>query len=284
MEITRPFTFPNIKPAFQIVKPLLDLEGNIIEDLCISDHSNLYNYCEVQNSNFISECSILNKYYTYINDKNGRTYARGKLFPNNKQSQLARLTLLTFDMAETGRPLSYYDNLEVDHISPARPLDESLKNLRFVDHDTNMDNAGLSGVMIKKYKKPLIHQVCQMLCEGKERAEIAKVLNIPPQLVDDIHSGRSHKCVSRQYLDKGFSYQNYPRRPREERLKEAHEICKLMSEGYGNKQICRMLGVASGLVTSIAAGVSYKDVSSQYDLRNYCKLSGGKGQVHYKDN
>lgn len=282
MKISRPFTFPNIKPAFEIVRPLLDKDGNSIDNLCISDRSKIYDYTEVQN-NYISDCNILNSKYTRTTQE-GRIYAKGKLFPTGAQSQLARLTLLTFDMAESGRALSYYDNLEVDHISPARPLDESLYNLRFVDHDTNMDNAGISGAMIKKYRKPLINQICQMICEGKDRAEIAETLNIPPQLVDDIHSGRSHKSVSRNYLDKGFSYQKFPRRPREERLKEAHEICKLMSEGYGNKQICRMLGVASGLVTSIAAGVSYKDVSSQYDLSNYCKLSSGKGQVHCKNN
>lgn len=282
MKITRPFTFPNVKPAFEFVRPILDADKNIIEGLCISDQSKIYKLEDVQN-NFLSDCEILNSQLTHMSPE-GRYYVNARLFPVRKQNQLARLTLMTFDMAETGRDFSYYNDLEVDHISPAVPLDDSLKNLRFVTHDENMYNAGETGVMIKKYRKPLIEQICQMICDGKDRAEIAESLGVFPQLVDDVHSGRSHKSVSKKYLDKGFSYQHFPRRPREERLKEAHAICKMMSEGYGNKQICKELGVASGLVTSIAKGVSYKDISSQYDLSLYGEKSnyGEKTKVLYR--
>lgn len=277
MKIFRPFTYVNKSPAFEYFKPILDDNGNIVKDLCITDRSNIYSYTQIQN-NYLNDCTPLNDLFVYkANDS--RMYINRDFF----RGQLARLSLLTFEMDRTGNPKSYYDDLELDHISPVLPLDESIYNTRFVDHDTNMRNAADTGVMVKKFNKPLIHKICQAICEGKERAEISKELNIPAQLVDDVHSGRSHRNVSEQYLNKGFEYRNCPRRPREERLKEAHNICKLMQDGYGSAQICKSLGVESGLVSSIAAGISYKDVSCQYNLNNYCNKSSGKGQIYYKN-
>lgn len=274
MKITRPFTFPNIKPAFEIIKPIKDADGNNINNLGISDRSKIYNLDDIKPSNYLSDIKDVTDQWTH--ESQGRLYVSGNLTTNHKPAQLARLTLFTFDRDENNRDVSYYDNLEVDHIKPTVPLDNSIYNLRFVTHDENMRNAAESGVMVKKFRKSLIEEICQLITEGHGRAYIAKALNVPPQLVDDVHSGRSHKNISEKYLNKGFEYQNNPRRPRYERLWEANEICKLMEKGYTNSQICWELDVTSGLVTSIAKGISYKDVSCNYDISNYGKGTNNK--------
>ena len=88
-------------------------------------------------------------------------------------------------------------------------------------------------------------------------------LGINGQLIDDIRAGRSHKDISSKY---GFEYSDKHRKPRNERIIVANEICKMLEQGISNSDICRALGVQSGLVTSIAKGISFKDVSCNYNL------------------
>ncbi len=258
----------NIVRPLEVVKPIIGLDGEIFRDLCISESGDFYRYSEVQEKEFLSDCD--NNPIAVHEDKNGRKYCgvdaiRGE----TRNCQVARNLIFAFE--EEHHEFDWYTNMEVDHINPSIPVDNNIQNLRWVSHDDNMRAAAETGVMYKKYNIPLVNEICQMISNGISRAEIMETLGVRGSLIDDIRAGRAYKKVSEKYLDKGFSYRHEPRRPRSERVKEAHEICKLLEKGLRCCEICREVGVPSGLVTSIVNGMSYKDISSQYNISNYRK-------------
>lgn len=264
MVVKKVVEFNNIIHPVSFVRPILDYDGNIMKDTCITDHAELYKWSSYQKSNYMDECEKSDMKVHY--DNRGRAFTNlNPLLNNYNNCQIVRILLYEFDDGKY--PPDHYKHLQVDHINPSIPLDNSLYNLQWVDRNTNMKNAALTGVMCKKYTLPTVHKVCEMICDGVDRQTISKELNIDVSLIDDVRSGRSHKTISVNYLDKGFKYSDKHRRPREERLIEANKICKLLEEGRRNYEVCRELGVESGLVTSIMKGESYKDVSCNYNIK-----------------
>lgn len=267
MKISKPIYYTNDQNPIKQFWPIIDKEGNIYNDLCITDDCKLYYLSDLNNNNYISDCPEAN--IKIHKDQNGRLSAR-LIYPKGQFKKtnmpLHRVLMILSDTEHKNWNYEDYKNLEVDHINPSIPVSNNLSNLRFVSHNDNMYAAGENGVMIKKYKKSLIHDICDSICNGESRQEIMKKYNINGQLIDDIKAGRSHKSVSSKYIEKGFRYNNNPRRPREERIKEAENICYMLSKGFSNSEICRSLNVASGLVTSINKGISYKDISKKYGL------------------
>lgn len=251
----------NNKPIKPIVffKPIVTDDGKIVKNLAITDECELYDYDELLSGNYLSNLSekIIPK-----KDKNGRLYANASQ-ENGKYQHLARVELIAFD--EDRKPISYYKQFQADHIDPSVPLDNSLSNLQWVTPAENMRRAGETGVMIKKYNKQFIHHICQLICDGYSRQEIINMLNINGQLIDDIRSGRSHKSVSCQYLDKGFEYKVFNKDTRRE---YAHKICQLYMKGYKKSEINKMITdlPCKSLVRSVIEKRSYLDVSSQYDF------------------
>lgn len=255
----------NITYPLELVRPLTNIEGELFDDLCVTENADFYRYSELEEKGFLGDCE---KNPVRVNeDKNGRRYSHiDAIFNRHRTGQVSRQVLFAFE--DKHHDLEWYENMCVDHINPSIPVDNGLKNIRWVTHEENMKAAAETGVMTKKYTKPLIEEICQMISDGKQRCEIMETLSVNGSIVDDIHSGRSHKVISEKYLDKGFVYSDKHRRPRSERLEEAHNICRMLSEGYPNSEICRTLGVASGLVTSVKNGESYKDIAAEYRLNN----------------
>ena len=247
MKIINPFTFETIRP-FRFEKPILDDNGNDT-GLRISDDCKLYD-------NDGNE-----KHIWY--DSNGRPF--GYICINEdigaRNYPLTRIAMRAFE--DEFHPYSYYNNYQVDHLNPSIPLNNHISNLEWVTQAENMKRAGETGVMIKKYNKPLIHQICQMICDGYSRLEIRNILGVNGQLIDDIRSGRSHKSVSSQYLDKGFSYKNFNRTELENTV---NKVCQMIQDGYRNCQIVNKLGIPYNFVWCIRYKYTFKDISSKYNF------------------
>lgn len=180
---------------------------------------------------------------------------------NKYNYSLIRLSKRAFE--DEFHSYDYYSNLQIDHINPSVPLDNNVSNLEWVDNAENMRRAGETGVMIKKYKKDLVHQICQMICDNKPRWYIREKLSVNGQLIDDIRSGRSHKSVSSKYLDKGFEYKKFDR---EEENNKAREVCKLIVAGYSDGDIARILGVSSAKPWCIRNHKIFKNISSEFNI------------------
>ena len=249
MRIIQPIRFNVIKPIrFQV--PILDDYGNPI-GINISDSCKLYYDDGTE------------KEIRY--DSVGRPMANLKLNEDGVRCYpLTRIALMSF--TEEHHPYSYYKDYQVDHIKPTLPLDNHISNLEWVSRAENMRRAGETGVMIKKYRKPLIHKICQMTCDGYSRAEIKDALGVNGQLIDDVRSGRSHKSVSSLYIDRGFKYKEYDRSISD---KKAEEVCKLLEKGYKTGEIIRELNdpfINHNFVYVVRNRIAHKKVSEKYNF------------------
>lgn len=267
MAIYKGIIFDNIIRPIQFTKPIKDNDGNIVKNSLISDDGKIYDKDEYESHDYfgyIDETS----YGKYITEDN-RIYVKGyNVEYENKlclRSPLPRIMLIAFDEEEHDK-LTYYKNLEANHINPSKPLSNNLENLEFVSHDENMRKAGETGAMIKKYNKALVHNICQDIADKVPRQEIMKKYNINYQLIDDIHAGRSHKSVSEQYVDKGFVYN--PGNKIESQYK-AKKVCELLEKGYKNVDILRELknlNINYCFISDIKFHRSHNDISKDYNF------------------
>ena len=268
MIINKPIN--NVKPAFSIFKPLIDENGNQIENLYITDNCELYNQEDVHFDSYMKNIPKSNKYY--YTDSRGRKYLK---YFNSKCNQLARLCKISFD--EPLKSVDFYKNHELDHIDPSVPVDNSIYNTEWVTHDENMYRAGKTGVMIKKYNKELIGRICEDIIKGERQIDIAKKYNVNENLIFDIKSGKSHRSVSEQYLDKGFKYYDKPKLTKQDKEQRAHEICKLL-EKYPDKtdqEIANMAKTKRQNVNNIRIKYTYTNISDQYNI-NFRKAKSSK--------
>jgi hypothetical protein len=197
----------DLQRPVQLVRPVTDYNGNIVNNLCISDNCELYDIDEYNSHDYFGDCPQAN--IKVREDSNGRLYSNINIDPEcpKRTQHLARVMLKAFD--EEDHSKEFYDTVQADHINPSIPVSNQLDNLEWVSPAENMYRAGQRGVMIKKYDKELVGEICQMICDRVPRKEIKETLGVNGQLIDDIRSGRSHKSVSELYLDKGFEYKVY---------------------------------------------------------------------------
>lgn len=247
MKIINPITYDVIKP--------IRFEADILNDNGEYIGIRISNTCKL----YDDEGNELPVRY----DPNGRPLANLTLNEKdgNRTYPLTRIALISF--ANEHHPYSYYSNLQVDHINPSIPLNNDLNNLEWVSREENMRRAGETGVMIKKYKKDLVHKICQMIVDGYSRLEIREKLNVNGQLIDDIKSGRSHKSVSSLYINKGFKYKTFNRDENEALVRQ---VCEMLQEGYRNIDISKSLDVSYCFVSDIKHGRTFKNISSEYNF------------------
>lgn len=258
--------FENKKRPVVFVKPVTNLDGEIIKDLAVTDDARFYNYSEIINWDYLD--NLDNASLNIFLDKNNRKFVNINPIKNPGRSQVARIVLHSFD--EPKHSEEFYNTHEVDHINPSIPLSDDLYNLRWVTREENMRNAAITGVMTKKYDISLIDNICELICQGLSNVEISEKLNVDRRLVYDIRSGNSHSCISEKYLDKGFVYNKAkPKRDKKEREKLGIQICEMLQSGKRCCEICEELGIESGLVASVLRGESFKNISCNYDFSNY---------------
>lgn len=265
MAIYKAITFDNIIKPIQFTRPIKDNDGNIVKNSLISDDAKIYDKDEYESHNYFGDVPIK---ITPRAKADNRLEVSGyniEYEDLSKTTIIPRLMLITFDEEEHDK-LTYYKNLEANHINPSKPLSNNLENLEFVSHRENMRKAGETGAMIKKYSKALVHNICQDIADKVPRQEIMKKYNVNYQLIDDIHAGRSHKSVSEQYVDKGFVYN--PGNKIESRYK-ARKVCELLEKGYRNIDILKELkdlNINRCFISDIKFHRSHNDISKDYNF------------------
>lgn len=185
--------------------------------------------------------------------------------------QLARAIMLAFNR------IPNYKEMEVDHLD-GNPLNNNLDNLEWVTHEENHKRAVEMRLLPygedhhnSKYSDELVHNICQDICDKVPRKEIKKKYGVNGQLIDDIRSGRSHRYISELYVDKGFEYKVISQKERDKRARKVRKICKLIDEGYTNKEIYILLDLPKNeicLPNDIRKFRIYKKISKDYDFAN----------------
>lgn len=232
---------------------------------------------EIREPRIVDKVSKYNRHRErYIYDTKPRT----KITLNDKTSDLhvdypvARIVLLTFE------PIENFKDMEVDHID-GNPLNNNYYNLEWVTHYENMRRAkekymnnferkkGQIGGFCPCYDDDFIHKICQAICDELSRKDIREKFNINGQLIDDIKSGRSHKDISSQYLDKGFKYKIITEKHRKERRKKITKICELIDKGFTNTEIRLLLNLPNNeinLPNDIRKLRIYRYISKDYNF------------------
>ena len=106
-----------------------------------------------------------------------------------------------------------------------------------------------------------VHEVCKLIEIGLTNKEISDKLNISSITVSDIRGGRTYKYIANDYnLTKLFS--------RAEKMsdEDAQKVCKLLEEGYSNKEIADKLNINVMIICDIRRNHSYKTISKNYNI------------------
>lgn len=207
-------------------------------DYEVDTHSNIRN-------RFTKE--FVNVRIVYMSGK-FRHFASIKFNTKYVNGQIGRWCLMAH------KPNPNYKSLQVDHID-GDPSNNELNNLEWVTRDENMRRAGELGLLPYgnnhhncKYSDNLVRDICQDICDGLSRQDIAKKYNILPNTIDDIKSGRSHKRISKEFLDKGFKYSEYDKESKDDLYRR---ICQMLQDGISQTQIAKECGVNFCFVADI---------------------------------
>ena len=263
----------SIKPI-KFVKPVIDEKGDPVRNMYISDDCELYDIDEWDSHDYFENTPQSNLPIKI--DSHGRRYAAiNDNSSNHKRTQhLARICRRAFD--DPKHDEEFYRTHQVDHIDPSIPLDNNILNLEWVTPKENMYRAGKTGVMLKKYSKKLIGNICEDMIKGMGNIEIAKKYNVNKNLIYDIGVGKSHRSVSELYVDKGFKYKPLPTVTKSERIEFAEKACKLIKDtDLGDTEIAKILSSSNDKkeirkirsnINNIRLGHTYKNISKKYGL------------------
>ena len=237
----------------QIIHPFVEIRPLIMDN---GEPSPIYSITE--NSKLYKNGEPAKMYI----DKNGRPYCNCYLGEDKGYTHYPayRLAKIAFD--ENPKPYRCYSDLECNHIDPSIPLDNHISNLEMISRKENMKKAAIEGCMVKDYDLQTINKICQMIADNVPRYKIKEELGVPGSIIDDIRSGKSHKTVSEQYIDKGFEYHIFNKAEKEQAVRE---ICELLEKGYKQCEIIKK-GYDHNLVWFVANRKTWTYISKEYDF------------------
>ena len=267
----------------EVFKPILNKDGSKTK-YSISNFGNIYNH----ESDKLVSPYIATKWYL-----SSSYWNKSRQCPKNKyracvtltfddwsyKGAVARLELMTF------HPLDNYDNMECDHINDD-PRDDRLENLQWI---TSVDNKIKSATNRNRgytdYSEDTVRRVIELIIVGKGSGEIAKELNVNPRLVNDIQAGRSHKDISKQYLDKGFEYRRQTSEQMFDRQQLVRQICEYIDFGMSNSEIRMTLNLPKNdacLPNDIRKLKIYRHISKDYNFYKEYADDSKKELKYYK--
>lgn len=212
---------------------------------------------------FIYDGTSYNPIHVHNRKKDGRPIVTLDI-DGQKRNYLAYRLLM---QAATGMSAEEIKRFVVDHVD-CDTTHNTFDNFELVSQAENMRRAGQNRLMPygenhfnSKYSDNLIRGICQDICNNLSRQEIIDKRSVNGQLVDDIKSGRSHRKISEEYIDMGFSYKTYDR---SEGVIKATEVCKLAEAGYNIPQISNITGYGRNFVEPVYNRRTFKDVSQNY--------------------
>ena len=233
-----------------------DINGNET-DYFIDDGCNVFQY----NDGEYDSIHIHNR------KKDGRPIVYLNLDNGTKTANYLTYRLLM--RACSGMPDNEFNKYVVDHID-CDPTHNVYDNFELVSQAENMRRAGENKLIPygerhfnSKYKDSLIHNICQDICDNIPRHQIMARYSINGQLIDDIRSGRSHKMISKEYLNKGFKYKEYDK---SNSITKAKEVCELLEKGYSVSQVADLTGYTYNFVFPIYSKATFKYISKDYNF------------------
>ena len=114
-----------------------------------------------------------------------------------------------------------------------------------------------------KLSDGIVHEVCRLMAEGKRNIEISKITNLDTDSISRIRTKKSYKHISDLY-----EYSDIIKKIPDEIV---HKVCKMLEDGKRNATISRQLGLDFEAVSNIRRGITYKYISSNYNIKKNSK-------------
>ena len=209
--------------------------------------------------------SNLNPIHVHTRKKDGRPIVTLNINGEKKTYLVYRLLMQSYYNMSDNEFRKYV----VDHVD-CDSSHNDFTNFELVTQAENMRRAGMNNLMPRgeehfnsKYSDQLVYDICQDICNGIPRSEIMKSRSVNGQLIDDIRSGRSHKSISKMYIDKGFQYKICDK---SDQIRKATEVCELLQSGYSVPQVSSITGYGRNFVEPIFNKRTFKYVSQNYNF------------------
>jgi len=156
----------------------------------------------------------------------------------------------------------------------------NVSNLEWATHKENIDHSISTGLSkwargidtgSNIYTEEQVHEVCRLLEDGKQPAEVANIMNVSVTLPRNIKYNNKWKHISSQYnlpvageLPRSPVGKIYPSKLYTQ--EQIHQVCKLLQEGYSHAEVANLAGVTVGLSSSIKGRRSWTSISKNYNI------------------
>lgn len=218
---------------------------------------------------------------TYVT-KDSRFYRNGRQLSQYEDCRGYRRISLRFNDGTWKNVLShrmvaiaYIDNPNrkpcVNHID-GNKKNNHVSNLEWVTYSENTQHAFDTGLQIMptgedvhnaKYSNSLIHSICKEMQEGRRNIDIYEKYSVPKHLLKNIRGGKSWCSISNGY--------KIPNRSRVLSDSTIKWICHQIEFGRSDADISREATnsrITRSCVNKIRRGVSYTDISENYNFNN----------------
>lgn len=103
-----------------------------------------------------------------------------------------------------------------------------------------------------------VHDICEMLKDGYTHSEISKLTNVSVSTISNIRCGKSYKRIRSKHSISSYRKSD----------DVIHNICRMIKDGYRNKDICDQLKVEKNVIDSIRYNNAYHHIAILYGIEN----------------
>lgn len=181
---------------------------------------------------------------------------------------------------------------EINH-KDGNKLNNNMFNLEWTDRSGNMIHALKNGLKIplkgekhpghkQKHTDEKIHEVCKLMEQGRSNKEIHKITGVNKNTINEIRMGKGWTHISKDYniRPESFLGKYHNRAYTEDQIRE---VCKMMENGYGNKEISEKLNISYDVIADIRKGKTWKEISKDYNIHPDSFLGKFSQRVYTED-
>jgi hypothetical protein len=165
------------------------------------------------------------------------------------------------------------EGLTINH-KDGNKCNNDIDNLEAITNSENIRHAFETGLQPSaRWKESQVYQVCGLLEKNTQFKEIANTLgcftdndqHFLRRLIYRLRYDTAWKDISAKFNIKNYDYEN-DNSHRSISVEIVYRICELLESGLGNIEVSNKLNVKPGIVKEIRNGVTYKNISSKYDI------------------
>ena len=112
------------------------------------------------------------------------------------------------------------------------------------------------------YTEDQIREACRLMEQGMNNKYVSETLGISYHVIADIRKGKTWRSIAKDFNI--LPLDNQKRLYTEDQIREA---CRLMEQGYNNKEVSEMLDISYDVVADTRKGKSWKSISKDFNIQ-----------------